>query len=259
MDEETSDGILHRDGYVRLQRQCESPTDRGRLDRLAVMQSGGHDVDLFVERPGNDVICTICRSVLRCPVKVACSHVFCKSCILEWIKRSETCPCCRSPISTSLMVVMCKLSKAISRLKVKCQNVGCSATFPLSEEYLHTSSCLFQKLPCPHQGCDLQVPRHQLESHARCCQQGSLLCPMGCGTQLTPAQRPQHNCYRQLKQQVALQRRRHRAVALALHRKMSKLQGAMTYLKRQVALIHDSLEVTDSQEVEGDGGGAEAG
>ncbi|XP_029934514.1 RING finger protein 151, partial [Myripristis murdjan] len=218
-------------------------------------QSGGYDVDVFVERPGSDMLCTICRLVLRCPVRTACSHVFCKSCILEWIKRQETCPCCRRLISVSHMVVLLRLNKAISHLKVKCQNTGCSATFPLSEQHLHSSCCPFQKFPCPQPGCGLQVPWDQLQSHARRCQQGEPLCPGGYGTALSPTCLSQHTCYRQLKQQLAVQRQRCRAVAITVRRKVGKLQSAMTLLKRQVALIYGSLEVPDSQEVERDGRG----
>lgn len=50
-------------------------------------QSGGYEVDLFVETPDYDLICIICRGVLRCPVRVACNHIFCKRCILQWLKR----------------------------------------------------------------------------------------------------------------------------------------------------------------------------
>ncbi|XP_071370219.1 RING finger protein 151-like [Centroberyx affinis] len=211
---------------------------------LMIGRSGGYDVDLFVERLDGDVMCTICRSVLRCPVRATCSHVFCKSCILEWMKRQETCPCCRRPISTSLLVVMCKLNKAISRLKVKCQNAGCSATFPLSGEFLHRSSCLFQKLPAQAQAQVQVQAQAQAQAQAR-------LCPLGCGALLGLAHWTQHYCYRQLKQQVAVQMQRHRTVAIALHRKMNKLQRAMSFLKRQAALIYSSLEVAGSQEVEG--------
>ncbi|XP_036811453.1 RING finger protein 151-like [Oncorhynchus mykiss] len=83
-----------------------------------------------------DLLCTICRSVLRCPVRVAWNHFFCKICILQWLRRQETRPYCRKPIRSSFMFVMYKLRKTISHLGIKCNNDGCSATFPLSEEFL---------------------------------------------------------------------------------------------------------------------------
>ncbi|KAJ7984703.1 hypothetical protein DPEC_G00357500 [Dallia pectoralis] len=212
--------------------------------------SGGHDVELFVEAPDHDLLCTICRCVLRCPVKVACNHVFCKTCILQWLRRQETCPCCRKPINPSCMFVMYGLSKTISRLRIKCNNEGCSATFPLSEEFLHSSTCRFQWVPCPHQGCGSVVPRSALEVHSQHGEPWSQLCSLGCGTLLTQTTQPQHNCYRQLRQQVAAQRQSHRAIASALRRKMRRMQAAMTHVRRQVALICESLDVMEEGEVE---------
>ncbi|XP_024243069.1 RING finger protein 151 isoform X2 [Oncorhynchus tshawytscha] len=80
-----------------------------------------------------DLLCTICRSVLRYPVRVAWNHVFCKICILQWLRRQETRPYCRKPIRSSFIFVMYNLRKTISHLGIKCNNDGCFATFPLSE------------------------------------------------------------------------------------------------------------------------------
>ena len=56
-------------------------------DSEASPQSGGYDVELFVDTPDYDLICTICQGVLRCPVRATCHHIFCKRCILQWLKR----------------------------------------------------------------------------------------------------------------------------------------------------------------------------
>lgn len=50
-------------------------------------QAGGYDVEQFVEAPDYDLICSICQGVLRCPVRAACHHIFCKKCLLQWLKR----------------------------------------------------------------------------------------------------------------------------------------------------------------------------
>lgn len=112
-------------------------------------------MEQFVDPPDYDVICTICQGVLRCPVRSACHHIFCKKCILQWLKRSsilyicsllqiyfnlsfnlkmktkcmfilcrqETCPCCRKPVNPSLIFAMFKLSKSIGRMKIKVGNI----------------------------------------------------------------------------------------------------------------------------------------
>ncbi|XP_061741164.1 E3 ubiquitin-protein ligase synoviolin A isoform X3 [Nerophis ophidion] len=88
-------------------------------DTEVASQSGGYDVEWFVETPDHDLICTICQGVLRCPVRATCHHIFCKKCILRWLKRQETCPCCRKPINACKIYVMFKLSKSIGHLKIK--------------------------------------------------------------------------------------------------------------------------------------------
>ncbi|XP_066545262.1 RING finger protein 151 [Amia ocellicauda] len=216
--------------------------------------SGGYDVELFAEAPDYDLICTICRGVLRCPVRVACNHVFCKRCILQWLKRQETCPCCRKPVNQSLMFVMYKLSKAISRLQIKCKNEihGCTATFPLSEQYCHSTGCLFERTACPHEGCSAIVLRRELEGHMGRCEHWRQPCQMGCGTVLSHQTQAQHNCYRQLRREYEAQQQTHRAIATTLQKKMKKMQSTMVQMKRQLGLICESLEVMDNQE-EGEG------
>ncbi|XP_036797501.1 RING finger protein 151 isoform X1 [Oncorhynchus mykiss] len=240
-------------------------------------QSGGHDVELFVETPDYDLICTICQGVLRCPVRAACHHIFCKKCILQWLKRcrQQTCPCCRKPVNQSLIFVMFKLSKVIGRLKIKsqmrvplniaytptdwhtrlahanlCKNKvrGCPHTLALSEQYCHSMSCLFELIPCPYQGCRAQLLRRDLDAHARHCEHWSQPCHMGCGTVLSHRTQAKHNCYRQLRHEYEARQRNHRAIAAALQRKMRRMQSTMADMKRQIGLICESLEVMDELE-----------
>src|SRR5665647_2262760 len=41
--------------------------------------------------------CVICNDVLKVPVKLECSHIFCSDCIKEWFLRKRICPVCRAP------------------------------------------------------------------------------------------------------------------------------------------------------------------
>ncbi|XP_062860034.1 RING finger protein 151 [Trichomycterus rosablanca] len=216
------------------------------------MQSGGYEVELFVEPPDHDLICIICRGVLRCPVRVACNHIFCKKCILQWMRRQETCPCCRKPVSQSLMFVMFKLSKSIGRLPIKCRNEqqGCKATFPLSDEYLHTSICPFEWLLCPHQGCGVRVLRKDAQAHFQTCIHWRELCPMGCGTLLSRATQAKHNCYQELKQLYEARRQTQHSIAVSLRRKMLHMQRSMAHMTRQIALICESMGLDEGLEEE---------
>eukprot|EP01103_Thecamoeba_quadrilineata_P016089 TRINITY_DN5289_c0_g1_i2.p1 TRINITY_DN5289_c0_g1~~TRINITY_DN5289_c0_g1_i2.p1 ORF type:complete len:286 (-),score=25.08 TRINITY_DN5289_c0_g1_i2:225-1082(-) len=42
--------------------------------------------------------CSICQEKMTSPVKLACGHIFCESCISEWFEREKTCPLCRTII-----------------------------------------------------------------------------------------------------------------------------------------------------------------
>ncbi|KAJ3601532.1 hypothetical protein NHX12_032500 [Muraenolepis orangiensis] len=221
-------------------------------------QSGGYDVEQFVNTPEYDLICTICHGVLRCPVRAACHHIFCKRCILQWLKRQETCPCCRKAVNQNRIFVMFKLSKSIGHMKIKCRNeiLGCPETFPLAEQYRHSLRCAHELVPCPHQGCRAQLLRRDLEAHGGHCEHWRQPCPMGCGTVLSHRTQAQHNCYLQLRQEYALRQQNHRAIAAALQRKMQRMQSTMAHMKRQIGLICESLEVMDDlqEEEEGDQG-----
>ncbi|XP_036427737.1 RING finger protein 151 [Colossoma macropomum] len=233
------------------------------MPSAATLKTGGYEVELFVDTPDHDLICIICRGVLRCPVRVACNHIFCKRCILQWMRRQETCPCCRKPISQSLMFVVFKLSKSISRLPIKCRNEqqGCRATFPLSDEYLHSSACPFEWLLCPHPGCGARVLRKDSQEHERTCGHWRQLCPMGCGVLLDRDSQVRHNCYRELQQRYESQRQTQRTIAAALRRKMLRMQSSMNHMRRQIGLICESLELSQGAEGPGEdpGEGTSAG
>nr|XP_023677918.1 RING finger protein 151 [Paramormyrops kingsleyae] len=112
--------------------------------------SGGYDVEYFVDSPGHDLICPICQGVLRCPVRVGCHHIFCKKCILQWLRRKESCPCCRKPIRRNLIFLMFKLSKSIGRLKVKVgSTVAVQKCSPWLPSHLPPRSAVLSQHPVP--------------------------------------------------------------------------------------------------------------
>ncbi|XP_041085932.1 RING finger protein 151-like [Polyodon spathula] len=223
--------------------------------------SGGYDLEQFVEVPDQDLVCSICHGVLRCPVRIACSHnvktspiVKCSHISVKHLSpsRQETCPCCRKVVHRQLMFVVYKLSKSISRLKIKCKNEihGCCATFPLSDQYSHSTACDFKVISCPNEGCKVEVLRKELARHLQSCDFWREPCMMGCGTVLTHQTHAQHNCYRELKREFEAQQSTHKAIAVKLKKKLSKMQSTMLQMRRQVSLICDSLEVMDDEDDE---------
>ncbi|XP_018416715.1 PREDICTED: RING finger protein 151 [Nanorana parkeri] len=198
---------------------------------------GGYDLDIFAENPDDDLLCSICRGVLRCPVMVSCSHIFCRKCILQWLKRQQTCPCCRTEVKGKLFVQMHKLKKRINRLQVKCPNEanGCPATFPLSRTEEHAESCAFRLLCCSNEGCPAEVLRKDICEHSQSCQYWRDMCHMGCGTLLTPENRDEHNCYMELKEQYNKQLHK-------LRQKARRIESLTSQMSRQIQLLSEGLE-----------------
>ncbi|KAG4301102.1 hypothetical protein PCANB_002717 [Pneumocystis canis] len=43
--------------------------------------------------------CEICAELLASPFMLACGHIFCYGCILDWLVHKRTCPACRQSLS----------------------------------------------------------------------------------------------------------------------------------------------------------------
>ncbi|XP_077305508.1 RING finger protein 151 [Lithobates pipiens] len=198
---------------------------------------GGYDLEIFAENPDDDLLCSICHGVLRCPVMVSCGHIFCRKCILQWLKRQQTCPCCRTEVKGKLLVQMHKLKKRINRLQVKCPNEGqgCPAIFPLLRTEEHAESCAFGLLCCSNEGCPAEVLRKDICEHSQACQFWRDVCHMGCGTLLTPENRDEHNCYMELKELYNKQLHK-------LRQKARRIESLTAQMSRQIQLLSEGLE-----------------
>ena len=43
--------------------------------------------------------CSICMELIRNPIMIECTHIFCGGCLIKWLKNNNSCPCCRSNIN----------------------------------------------------------------------------------------------------------------------------------------------------------------
>uniref|UniRef100_A0A8C5XIR9 Ring finger protein 151 n=1 Tax=Microcebus murinus TaxID=30608 RepID=A0A8C5XIR9_MICMU len=209
------------------------------------LQSGGYDLNLFASPPDCNFLCSVCHGVLKRPVRLPCSHIFCKKCILQWLARQKTCPCCRKEVKRKKMVHVNKLRKTIGRLEVKCKNAeaGCLVTCPLAHRKGHQDSCPFELMACPNEGCTAQVPRGDLAEHQQHCQQDAQqCCPLGCGATLGPAERAGHNCYRELRDAWSERQERSRTLLLCLLRRVRRVHRATSLVRRQLAQLGNFLE-----------------
>ncbi|XP_049554765.1 RING finger protein 151 isoform X1 [Orcinus orca] len=213
------------------------------------IMSGGYDLNLFTSPPDCNFLCSVCHGVLKRPMRLPCSHIFCKRCILPWLARQKTCPCCRKEVKQKKMVHVNKLRKLIGRLEVKCKNAeaGCLVTCPLAHRKGHQDSCPFEPMACPNEGCTSRVPRGNLAEHRQNCQHGAhQRCPLGCGATLGPAERASHNCYRELRKAWCQRQERSRTLVLCLLRRMRKVYRSANHIRRQLAQLGELLEEDDA-------------
>ena len=107
------------------------------------------------------LICVICEGVYSDPQQCASEHYFCRSCITNWITRSQTCPIDRCSLTIDdLRPAPRILNDMIQSLQIRCRfhTFGCEQT-PAGHAALaqHVLVCDQRWLPLrDHDYCDRQ-------------------------------------------------------------------------------------------------------
>ncbi|XP_029413617.1 RING finger protein 151 isoform X3 [Nannospalax galili] len=225
--------------------EMKAPEPWASVELQTLVMSGGYDINLFANPPDCNFLCSVCHGVLKRPVRLSCSHIFCKKCILHWLTRQNTCPCCRKEVKRRKMVHVNKLRKTIGHLHVKCKNAvaGCLVTCPLAYRKEHQDSCPFELTDCPNEGCTAQVLRGVLAEHCQYCQQGGQhCCPSGRGATLAASEHAQHNCYHELCDAWGQCHERNRTLLLSLLGHVRRVHRTTNFIRRQLAQLGNFLE-----------------
>jgi hypothetical protein len=83
----------------------------------------GFSVELFVESPSLDLICSVCIGVFNNPKQCKNGHSFCEMCFVNSINHcSRRCPLCRVAVSLRRLTPNETLRAKIANLIVKCNN-----------------------------------------------------------------------------------------------------------------------------------------
>ena len=108
-------------------------------------QQMGYDLGRFEGDIDEELICCICREVLRDPVQAAeCEHAFCIECIQGWLNEHQTCPVDRTALTQSDLKPPSRILRNIhKKLIIKCDNVdfGCSTSIKLELLHNHLNDC----------------------------------------------------------------------------------------------------------------------
>ena len=157
----------------------------------------GFDPTLFVSEPAVEFVCTICSEIFTKPVSCPDGHVFCESCLCEWLKTNKSCPTCRCRLSIKGTSRNRVVEGLINALKVRCEHAskgkrspspsgtprakrqrtdaGCPWTGTLAELSKHRAECPLEPIPCPAQ-CGATVKRGDLPAHQRVCPERHVQC-----------------------------------------------------------------------------------
>ncbi|XP_065831707.1 TNF receptor-associated factor 4-like isoform X1 [Oscarella lobularis] len=163
----------------------------------------GIPLDHFFTKVDENLVCPICREVLRNPVSCRDGHTFCEACVVEWLARHANCPMDRRPLAKRELIRNLPVGGLIENLDVRCVNadVGakakarnasspspsrkrfgaactCTCTWRGKARNLddHVRECPYANVSCPHPLCGDVMLRKFVDAHARTCPERSVSC-----------------------------------------------------------------------------------
>lgn len=142
----------------------------------------GFDVERFASNIDEELRCQICFGVLQDPVQAKeCEHAFCRTCVSEWLKNSQSCPVDRTPLSSKQLKQIPRIVRnLINHQQIYCdfKAKGCEQVVKLEDLESHKLHCSFNpELPieCP-KNCGAMVPKNRLSEHDCIHELRNLLC-----------------------------------------------------------------------------------
>lgn len=140
----------------------------------------GLDENRFSGDVDEDFRCPICQDIIEDPIASQCEHVFCKSCINQWLQSESSCPVDRKPLNVSLLCEPSRFFRNFySKLVLKCdfESKGCEVIIKIEDLKTHHNKCQFNP-----------IVKHE--------------CEKGCEALLTRNEKIIHNCVEYLKSKL---------------------------------------------------------
>ncbi|XP_023213512.1 RING finger protein 151-like [Centruroides sculpturatus] len=165
-----------------------------------------YQMENFDPLPDEELICSICRCVFYDPVECPCRHVYCRTCISNWLRRQKTCPVCRKRASTSkLQTVVPIIKNMIMKLTIYCPNSehGCKQKIALEAYDSHLASCDYEIVQCKNANCKVNCIRKDMPKHEQKeCKFRSVKCRRHCSLMLPISSIKSHSCVEELKKDL---------------------------------------------------------
>ncbi|XP_064468726.1 uncharacterized protein LOC135383021 [Ornithodoros turicata] len=195
-------------------------------------------VQNFDPPPSLELVCTICRGVFRHPVELPCRHVFCRSCISQWLERQSSCPNCRHEAApTSVIPALPLVANLIASLQTRCPHGECQEKMTLETLQRHILTCEWRQVKCPD--CNVSFRADHFQSHhTNECPKRLIRCTSHCGFDVRAEDMPGHNCITEMKRRLAeLQEQRDQLTAQLeeAQRRIQEMQNELYGLRRWIS------------------------
>lgn len=124
----------------------------------------------FSQTVDEEFRCPICRDIVDDPITTQCEHVFCRTCIHEWLSRESSCPVGRQPLKAHHLSDVSRFYRTFySRLEIRCEfeSIGCQFVCSVDKIKEHQNICEYNpeiKGECSH-GCKAMISKIDILSH----------------------------------------------------------------------------------------------
>jgi uncharacterized protein YjbI with pentapeptide repeats len=141
------------------------------------------------------LLCSICQTPAIDPLVHGgtCNNLFCKPCIMAWLRTNPTCPKCRAPCSKLSLSDSGFIVGLLHELKVFCPNEehGCKWTGDRGDVQEHIKR-FCERVPCSMMGCTEVLPGTLVDKHLSTCKFVVESCPDKCGERVSRRELSQH-------------------------------------------------------------------
>jgi E3 ubiquitin-protein ligase NRDP1 len=133
----------------------------------------GYEIERFLTKIDDELICGICHDVLKEPLKAKkCNHLFCSECINGWLGFSQTCPMDRKKLVSNDLIKPCRqIINILANLDIKCQffSMGCTVLGKVSNIDNHMAICPYNSQLPFKCDCRLYFAENAITDHQLSC------------------------------------------------------------------------------------------